>query len=151
MRTDIVGLLRDGSREWHRKAGAERAEIASLVQKSPTELPEGLIALLGYSNGGEGNLALPPLYFVLNTVDEIIRSLYGDFETSEFPGLIFFGGNGGLERIAFDTRDASPPWPIVMVDPIAGLSSVEPIASCFDKFALAIGLPDSTLAQAGGE
>jgi hypothetical protein len=28
--------------------------------------------------------------------------------------VIFFGGNGGLERIALDCRAGLEPWPIVM-------------------------------------
>jgi len=58
-----------------------------------------------------------------------------------YPGLLFFGSNGGLERIAFDMRSSRPPWPIVMIDPVAGNDSAVPIAHHLEEFVEAIGRP----------
>jgi hypothetical protein len=57
--------------------------------------------VLRVSNGGDGDLALPPLMFVPDSLEDIID-------------VIFFGGDGGLERIALDCRAGLEPWPIVM-------------------------------------
>jgi len=40
----------------------------------------------------------------------------------QFPTLMFFGSNGGLESMAFDFARGSP-WRIVMVDRVAGPES----------------------------
>ena len=103
-------------------------------------MPPLLIELLRFSNGGEGDLALPPRLFVLDSVAEIVDGFHNRFLTEEFPGLVFFGGNGGLERLALDLRSAVPPFPVVMIDPIAGLESAEQIAPDFLVFVAAIGL-----------
>jgi hypothetical protein len=78
--------------------------------------------------------------FALDQVEDATAALAGDFETKEFPGLVFFGGNGGLERIALDYRASADPS-VVMVDPIAGLESAEKIADTVEDLILAIGLP----------
>jgi hypothetical protein len=57
----------------------------------------------------------------------------------QFPSFLFFGSNGGLELLAFDLR-SGPPWPIVMIDPIAGPESAEEIAPDLATFVKAIGL-----------
>jgi hypothetical protein len=110
-------------------------------------LPDELLDLLRFSDGGEGELALAPCWFVLapcwfvlDPVAEIIRSLRTPVEQAEYPGFVFFGGNGGLERIALDARDGSEPWPVVMIDPIAGAGSAERIAPDMEHFVNAIGL-----------
>ena len=57
----------------------------------------------------------------------------------EFPNFMFFDSNGGLELIAIDLR-SGPPWPIVMIDPVAGPDSAEQIAPDVLTFIEAIGL-----------
>jgi hypothetical protein len=52
---------------------------------------------------------------------------------------MFFGSNGGLESIAFDLR-VGPPWPIVMIDQIAGPESAKEIAANMGAFIEAIGI-----------
>jgi len=56
-----------------------------------------------------------------------------------FPTFMFFGSNGGLESIAFDLR-VGPPWPIVMIDQIAGPESAKEIAPNMGAFIEAIGI-----------
>jgi hypothetical protein len=89
-------------------------------------------------------LALPPLVFALDDVDAIISSLQDSQTRALYPGMVFVGGNGGLERIAFDTRGPEPPWPIVMMDPVAGNESAVTIARDFAEFVDAVdrSLPD---------
>jgi hypothetical protein len=78
--------------------------------------------------------------FALDPIEDAAAAIAGEFETTQFPGLVFFGGNGGLERIALDYRHPGAPS-IVMVDPIAGLESAEKIADTVEELVLAIGLP----------
>jgi len=66
------------------------------------------------------------------------------FHQNEFEGLFIFGSNGGGETFALDMRGQEP-WPVVMVDCIAGMESVRRIAPNMDEFVLAIGLPTSDL------
>jgi hypothetical protein len=74
-------------------------------------------------------------------VEDTIRSLQDPHDREHFAGFVFFGGNGGLERIALDCRQGTPPWPVVMIDPIAGPGSAQVIAPSFAVFLNAVGLP----------
>ncbi len=71
--------------------------------------------------------------------DEIIDILRNEFYREEFPNFLFFGDNGGLEQIAFDLSKGKP-YPIAMIDPIAGAESAVEIASNMTQFVEAIGL-----------
>jgi hypothetical protein len=137
---DIERMLRSAGRNWVGQRGALEADIARLVNASPHCLPEILLDLLRLSNGGEGSLALAPQWFVLKNVCEIIASIGDEFLRQAFPGFLFFGGNGGLESIAFECRNGVEPWPIVMIDLIAGPESAERIAANVEVFVQAIGL-----------
>ena len=137
---DISAELTQQGRRWTRVPGATDIEIGRLTRASPVALPQDFLQLLRFSNGGEGDLALPPLMFVLDSVDDIVAGFRDPFLTEYFPGFLFMGGNGGLERIAFDLRGRVPPWPIVMIDPIAGPDSAVQIASDIQSFVAAIGL-----------
>jgi hypothetical protein len=123
---------------WSSESGATAEEVSELRRQFTLEFPESFFALLRHSNGGEGELALWPGWFVLDPVHEIARQNGGSFESGEMAGLFVFGGNSGLELIAFDTRNGAP-WPVVAFDPIAGLSSVERIAATLDVFLAAVG------------
>lgn len=137
---DIATILTQPGRDWYRVPGAAEAQVQRLVSLAPVRLPGALLDLLRFSDGGEGELALPPGRFVLDPVEEIIRSLLDPGDRESYPGFVFVGGNGGLERIALDCRAGAEPWPVVMVDPVAGPGSAEPVAPGFEAFANAIGL-----------
>jgi hypothetical protein len=125
---DVRRLLQEPDRKWHARPGCADADLKRLSSASPVCLPDLLFDFLLFSNGGEGPLALPPLVFILDDVDFIIGNVM-DLRTRElYPGLVLFGSNGGLERIAFDVRGTEPPWPIVMMDPVAGNDSAIVIA-----------------------
>jgi hypothetical protein len=147
---NIATLLAQPGRSWDAVPGAAEDAIRRLVSLSPVRLPDELLDLLRFSDGGEGELALAPCWFVLDSVAEIVRGLQDPVEREEYPGFVFFGGNGGLERIALDAREGAEPWPVVMIDPIAGAGSAERIASSMADFVDAIGLvlPDDDPADA---
>jgi hypothetical protein len=57
----------------------------------------------------------------------------------QFPSFMLFGSNGGVEYLAFDLR-VGPPWPVVMIDAVAGPETAEQIAPDMATFIQAIGL-----------
>ncbi len=135
----VASILAENGRNWSRKEPASEAEIAYLKSSVEVQLPAAYIDLLRVSNGGEGELALAPLWFQLFDIAFAIELACDHFYVSEFEGLFFFGSNGGLESVAFDMR-CPPPWPVVMVDCIAGVDSAEQIAKDISEFIAAIGL-----------
>jgi hypothetical protein len=82
---------------------------------------------------------MPTLLFVLFDVDQVLKMWDDRFYREESPEFLFFGGNGGLEQIAFDLRWGEP-YSIVMIDPIAGSESTVEIAPNMIPFIEAIGL-----------
>ena len=50
-------------REWRKAEGASQEAIALLKSVAPVDLPESYFSLLSFSNGGEGPLAVQPLWF----------------------------------------------------------------------------------------
>jgi hypothetical protein len=139
MSIGIAEFLNNPSRGWRRVQPATEDAIQTIQKNCAWELPKELLDLWRFSNGGEAaDIALPPLLFVLDSVEEATKSIGGEFINDNFPGLVFFGGNGGLERIALDYRSGCPPS-VVMVDPIAGIESAQQIASNIEEFIRAIG------------
>jgi hypothetical protein len=137
----VAELLSEPGREWRKVDGASQPHIAELKSALPFEPPAEYIEFLQYSNGGEGELALEPLWFQLFDVAFAIQSWRDDNYRREYPDLFFFGSNGGLESIAFD-MSCSKPWPIVMVDCIAGLDSARRISRSIEEFIERVGLRD---------
>lgn len=137
---DFAGILTQPDRRWTSVPGAPEERVRRLASLAPVRLPGALLDLLRFSDGGEGELALPPYWFVMDSVSAIVHSLLDPSEREQYAGFVFFGGNGGLERLALDCRSGTEPWPVVMIDPIAGPESAEPVAPRFEVFAAAIGL-----------
>ena len=137
---NVRDILLQPEREWHAKVPSSETEIAQLAAQAKLPLPTEYVELLRHSNGGEGPLALAPLYLQLYSAKDCIELFHNDQQLrEEFPSFLFFGSNGGIELIAFDLR-SGPPWPIVMIDPIAGPESTEQIAPDAMTFIEAIGL-----------
>ena len=137
---NVRQILDRPEREWDANPPASEAEIALLESKARAELPAEYLELLRFSNGGEGPLALPPLWFQLYPVNDCINLCHSNQHVLEqFPTFMFFGSNGGLESIAFDIR-VGPPWRIVTVDQVAGAESATAIAPSMAAFIQAIGL-----------
>ncbi len=114
--------------------------IVNLVRSVNIELPAEYLDILRKYNGGEGDLALPPMWLQLWGIDEVMENYESEFYKKEFPGYFFFASNGGMESIAM-IKTNNNEMKIVMVDPIAGINSTEIIAQDFLTFERAIGLP----------
>ncbi|HET9336653.1 MAG TPA: SMI1/KNR4 family protein [Sphingomicrobium sp.] len=126
-------------REWFGVAGASAEEIEQLKSVAPVELPDSYFQLLAYSNGGEGPLPVDPFNLCLDPIPQVIEGIQtGNFGQNEFAGFIVFGGNGGGEYLAFDTR-GNEPWPVVYIDMVAGPDSAEMVTPTFDAFIELIG------------
>lgn len=132
-------------RDWYRVAGASAQQIEELRAAAPGELPESYVALLSFSDGGEGPLSVQPYNLVLDPAQEVVaRIANGNYGQPEFDGFLIFGGNGGGEYLAFDMGQGAP-WPVVSIDMVAGRNSAEVIACDFDSFLDLIGVeaPDT--------
>lgn len=127
-------------RAWFRVDGATPEDLAALRMVAPGTLPARFLDLLAFSNGGEGPLSVNPHNFCLDsamTIAEMIDS--ENHGQADLHGFLIFGGNGGGEYLAFDTRHGAP-WPIVAIDMVAGGDSAEIIAPDFDAFYERIGI-----------
>jgi hypothetical protein len=124
---------------WFRKAPASQVLIDELRSVAPVVIPSDLVDLWLFSNGGESDhLSLPPCNFVLDSVEEVIQSIKDDHCRSEYSGLFFFGGNGGGERLVLDYREPSGPV-VAMLDPVAGIESLQMIAATIIELLRAVG------------
>lgn len=134
----VADILREPGREWRSEAPSNDEAISKLRQSARCELPTEYVELLRCCNGGEGELDAPPLWFCLDTIDESIEHNQMWTKEGQHQSFWFFGGNGGLETIGFDLREG-PPWPIVMIDCIAGDDSAKRIAADISEFIEKIG------------
>lgn len=134
----VSETLNQSNKNWNGLPSATEAEIEELKNEVEIELPPEFLDLLRFSNGGEGDVALPSLNFKLDDIQGIISLRNDEFYRKEFPNSFFFGGNGGLEMIAFDLR--KNPYSIVTIDPIGGEESAIEISPNITEFIKAIGL-----------
>ena len=138
----LASLLSAPGRRWDGNPPATQAQVLELGEVVGFDLPPRYLELLLACNGGEGELALEPYWFVLFDTGFALEMATNAFYQSEFDGLFIFGSNGGGETIALDMRGQEP-WPVVMMDCIAGLDSVRRVARRMEEFVLAVGLPSS--------
>jgi len=126
---------------WRFASPAGGTAIAKLRVAAPSALPDSYFALLGITNGGEGDLGIEPGWFVPWRAEDVLLN-NREYQIAEWaPGLFGFGSNGGGECLAFDLSDTGA-GRIVMV-PFMGmdLQDVVVIAENFDQFALLVGMP----------
>ncbi|GLQ98350.1 SMI1/KNR4 family protein [Dyella mobilis] len=115
---------------WLVENGASPQALSALREALPL-LPPSYLDLLSRGNGGEAGLAAPPLILVLDPAEDALSFWHSGVCTME--GVFVFGGNGGLELLAFDMR-GNQPWPVISFDPIDPDGSVETLADDFPAF-----------------
>lgn len=129
-------------RDWCGVGGAAAEELTRLRAIAPVDLPQRYLALLAFSNGGEGPLPTEPYNLCLDSAETVAQTIEsGNYGQADLHGFLIIGGNGGGEYIAFDTRNEVP-WPVVKIDMVAGGGSAELIASDFETFYNCIGVED---------
>lgn len=121
------------NRPWYAAEGASTEAIADLKSVAPAGLPESYFVFLAASNGGEGPLAVQPLWLQLLPAEEAAQVERNGAFREDFAGLFVIGSNGAGEGIAFDLRQKAP-FPVVAFDmSISDMgSSVKPVAPTFD-------------------
>lgn len=131
-------------RDWFGVSGATTEELSRLRAAAPDDLPVRYLNLLAFSNGGEGPLAINPYNLCLDAAETVADTIGSkNHGQADLQGFLVFGGSGGGEYLAFDTRSGAP-WPIVMIDMVAGGGSAEIIAPDFDAFYDRIGVEAET-------
>ena len=111
-------ILGQENRYWRRNPPATATEIEELLKLTDFDWPIELLDLWRYSNGGEGELALPPMWFLLYSTSEVVSLRDDEFCGQIYKDYQFFGSNGGGELIGFKRPLGSRG--IVMLDMIAG-------------------------------
>jgi hypothetical protein len=136
---NILHTVKHPSTKWNREPPANAQSIHKLVTESAIELPEEYLALLRYSNGGEGELAIEPGWFQLWPAEKVVEFNRGYEVEQNAPGFFGFGSNGGGEMLAFDTRKGQP-WKVAMIPfiPMRTEEAIE-IAGSFRVFIEAMG------------
>ncbi|WP_228895273.1 SMI1/KNR4 family protein [Pseudoduganella aquatica] len=132
-------------RTWFKYPGASPQALDALRAAAGVELPDQYYDFLAFSNGGEGPLPVFPFNICLDAAEDATKFKVQGKAEEFFPGFFIFGGDGGGEYIAFDTR-LTKPWPVVAIDMtnIQLSESVSPVAADFASFMSLVGIePDS--------
>jgi hypothetical protein len=92
------------------------------------------------SNGAEGDLGIPPGWFVVWAAEEAAVAS-AEYEVPTYlPGYFAFGGNGGGELFVFQLTGSADDRPVFMV-PAIGMSPSEllRVAESFAEFESQMG------------
>ncbi len=127
-------------RDWFKNEGASEEAISRLSAVAPLPLPITYLALLRYSNGGEGSLPTDPWNFCLDTAELAAETQRSGKLKEFFPNLFVIGTSGGGEAIALD-MSVPAPQPVVQFDMTnCNLTeSVHRLAPDFDRFLDLVG------------
>ena len=141
MEVDLLKIFEDTTADWSRKAPAPEEAIQALIRGTGLDFPEEYLTLLRYSNGGEGELAVDPLWFSIYPVEEVVELNRGYEIEVYLPGYFAFGSNKGGEALLFDTRK-SKPWKVYYA-PFIGMEEDQVLecAANFKEFVRAMGRP----------
>jgi hypothetical protein len=150
MDADLLRILEDTAADWFRKAPAPEEAIQALISETGLDFPEEYLGLLRYSNGGEGELAVQPLWFVIFPIEEVVHPNVQATVTDYLPGYFRFGSSGGGCSLLFNTRE-SRPWKVYWVDDV-GMEEeyVNESAPNFGAFIRAMGRPSPDMPEVPG-
>ena len=117
---------------------ASETSISVLAKSAPFSLPPAYLDLLRCANGGEGELAVDPLWFVLFSAEEVPVNNVG-YEVEEFwPGYFVIGSSGGGVLLAFKHGDGDT---VHQLDCCAAPEAVGVVAASFSEFLAATEQP----------
>jgi hypothetical protein len=109
----IVELIQPTTGEWspERPASCEAIELAELQNK--VVFPDTYQEFLKYSNGGSGDLPVPPFLLIFWKCEELLsRNQLYEIENN-VPGFFGIGSNGAGEMFAFKTNEI--PWAVYII------------------------------------
>ncbi|MBA3946757.1 MAG: SMI1/KNR4 family protein [Herpetosiphonaceae bacterium] len=129
-------LISDPTALWERCPPASEAAIQALVEHVGVQLPDEYLALLRYSNGGEGELGIEPLWFSIFPAEEVLQSNQDHALATYLPGYLAFGSNLGLEILLFNTKEGHP-WKVYYV-PNIGMDERDVLESAPDLMSGAV-------------
>ncbi|MEO5952134.1 MAG: SMI1/KNR4 family protein [Chloroflexia bacterium] len=128
---DLFEILNNPTADWLREKPARETAIQRLIENTGLHFPEEYLNFLGYSDGGEGELAVQPLWFHIFAAEEAIYK-NKSYQLDEYlPGYFAFGNNMGLEIFVFNIQE-SPPWKVYYV-PNIGMEE-EAVLECAPNF-----------------
>ena len=107
-------VLRPDQR-WERQPGADHDAIDQLAIAAQGRLPTGLLRFLGWSNGGEGPLAVEPGWIELDDASYLISTLEDPDLAVLNTSFLMIGKGRKDEWIALDLR-ADGASPVVWID-----------------------------------
>jgi hypothetical protein len=129
-------------RDWERAPGASADALKALRLAAPSHLPRAFFDFLAWSDGGQGPLAVQPLWFMLYPASETLGIWQRGEYAEHFPGLFVFGSNGAGEAIAFDLACDAPRVVYFDMTNVDLEESVVEIAPSMTDFLALIGLED---------
>jgi hypothetical protein len=103
---DITRVLERGDLET--QPGASLEMIRAREAELGVRFPDDYVHLMTFSNGLEGFIELDRdggFYIRIDPIDEMMSETAQQLAAEFWPHLIVFGGDGGGEAFAFDTRD----------------------------------------------
>jgi hypothetical protein len=148
MELNLSQMLEDATANWYRHAPASEEAIQALIRETGLDFPEEYLSLLRYSNGGEGELAVQPLWFVIFPVENVVKRNQGLEIAKWLPGYVAFRSSGGGCSLLFNTRE-NRPWKVYWADDI-GMDEEHVFESTpdFAAFIKAMGRPSPEVAHA---
>ena len=134
---DISAVL-EGA-DWDQKEPVDPLSISELTKAIPEPLPDAYLALLQYSNGGEGPLSIEPAWLQLWPAEDVLRLNRAYHLDTSLPGYLGIGSSGGGELLALSLQHSGS-LKVVMI-PFIPLTEAELVivADDFESFIRAIG------------
>src|SRR5258705_2301248 len=140
MSDELAKIIFDPSADWWRNPGCSEEELLQLVKSAPVRLPDDYLEFLRIANGGEGELAVSPLWFRIWRASEVLES-NRDYSREEFYSDLFLFGVCDGNVFAFDLAEDFP-WPLIALDYLDNKREcVDRLAPNFTQFARLLGRP----------
>lgn len=104
MPVTVPELIKDNSANWARAEPATELALQIMLGQIDLNLPIDYLDFLRCSNGGEGELPIPPYWFQIWAAEAVADANRDYNVTTNLPGYFAFGSSGGGELFLFDTR-----------------------------------------------